>query len=126
MKHLWQPSIDNWIPESFAGNTEHTKDVHAFIPPPHLTDYVGTQQYAPGEGEEAKIDIAGFGKLTIKEIKEKITSFVKDILHLVDSDKISDIEQIEHKLFKSPELQNIVKEYIKNIKQLKADNSGLT
>ena len=48
MKNFWQPQIDTWIPESFGGNTEHVKDVHSFVPPPHLTDYVGTQQYAPG------------------------------------------------------------------------------
>jgi len=126
MANYWQPNIDRWIPESFAGNTEHVKDAMAFVPPPHLSDYVGTQSYAPGEGEEMKVDIAGNGKLSIKDIKGKITQHLKDILDLVDSDKISDIEQIEHRLFKEPDLQNTVAEYVKNIKKLKAQSSGLT
>jgi hypothetical protein len=126
MKHRWQPRIDQWIPESFAGNTERVPDTQKFVPPPHLNDYVGTQSYAPGEGEEMKVNISGFGKLSIKEIKNKIHDLLKGVLDLVDSDKVSDIEQLEHRLFKAPELQNIVKEYIANIKKLKADSSGLT
>lgn len=125
MKNFWQPDIDSWIPESFGGNTEHVKDVHSFVPPPHLTDYVGTQQYAPGEGEEMKVDIAGFGKLSIKEVKSKISELLKGILDLVDSDKISDIEQIEHRLFKEPALHNIIKEYLDLVKKLKASSSSM-
>ena len=126
MKNFWQPDIDQWIPESFAGNTEHIKDVHSFVPPPHLTDYVGTQQYAPGEGEEMKINVSGHGKLSIKEIKDKITSLLKNALDLIDSEKIADIEQIEHIIYNEPALHNIIKEYINGIKKLKAANSGLT
>jgi hypothetical protein len=125
MRNFWQPNIDNWIPESFGGNTEHVKDVHSFVPPPHLTDYVGTQQYAPGEGEEMKINIAGQGKMAIKEIKGKIVEMLKQILDLADSDKISDIEQLEHRLFKEPALHNIVKEYLSGIKEYKASSTGL-
>jgi len=126
MKNFWQPDIDKWIPESFAGNTEHNKDVYSFVPPPHLTDYVGTQQYASGEGEEMKINVTGHGKLSIKEIKDKIISLLKNALDLVDSEKISDIEQLEHIIYNEPALQNIIKEYIIGIKKLKAENSGLT
>lgn len=126
MTNYWQPDIDKWIPESFAGNTEHVKSAMAYVPPPHLSDYVGNQSYAPGEGEEIKVNIAGKGKLSIKDIKGKISQHLKDILDLVDSDKISDIEQIEHRLFKEPDLHNTVTEYVKSIKELKAQNSGLT
>lgn len=125
MTNYWQPDIDRWIPESFAGNTEHVKNAMAYVPPPHLSDYVGTQSYAPGEGEEIKVNIAGNGKLSLKDIRNKISTHLKDIMDLVDSDKISDIEQIEHRLFREPDLQNIVKEYINNIKQLKAQNSSI-
>jgi hypothetical protein len=62
--------------------------------------------------------------MTVKQAKEKILDILKDITIAAESDNISSIEQLEHKLFSSPELNNLVKEYAKNIKLLKAKVSN--
>lgn len=122
MKFGWQPPIDQWIPESYAGNTERMQQPYDYAPP--ISDYVGTTSYAPGEGEEMKMNITGFGHMTAKQAKEKILDILKDITIAAESDNISSIEQLEHKLFSSPELNNLVKEYVKNIKLLRAKASN--
>jgi len=122
VKFGWQPPIDRWIPESYAGNTERMSQSYDYAP--SIDDYAGTQAYAPGESEEMKMNIAGFGHMTVKQAKEKILDILKDITIAAESDNISSIEQLEHKLFSSPELNNLVKEYAKHIKLLKAKISN--
>lgn len=129
MSFGWHPEIDNWIPntqwlpESYSGNTETTREPHMNVPPAHLTDMVGTQSYAPGEGEEMKIRVTGFGDLTVKEIKEKLVEVLDDLASAAKSDDLPDVEKIEHNLYGTPELQNLVKEYCKHIKMLKSRES---
>lgn len=118
MKNRWQPPIDEWIPENFSGNTERLTQPYQYSPP--INDYVGATSYAPNEGEEMKISVSGFGDLSMKEAKDKILEILKDITAAAESDSISNIEKLEHKLFSSPELNNLVKEYTKHIKLLKS------
>ena len=118
MKYRWQPPIDQWIPENYAGNTERMTQPYQYSPP--VSDYVGATSYAPNEGEEMKISISGFGDMTIKQAKDKLLEILKDITAAAESDEIFNIEKLEHKLFSSPELSNLVKEYVKNIKLLKS------
>ena len=118
MKNRWQPPIDQWIPENYAGNTERMTQPYQYSPP--VSDYVGTTSYAPNEGEEMKISISGFGDMTIKQAKSKIVEILKDITSAAESDEISNVEKLEHKLFSSPELSNLIKEYVKHIKLLKS------
>jgi len=117
VRHYWQPKIDSYIPESFAGNTERVSQPYEYTPP--ISDYVGNQNYAT-EGEEIKVDITGFGKLTVGEIRKKITDILNDLILAADSDNINDAEKLEHKLFAAPELNNLIKQYVKHIKLLKA------
>lgn len=116
MKYWWHPKIDNYIPESYAGNTERLVQPHQYTPP--ISDYAGDQKY--GEGEEIRVDIAGFGKMTVKDIRKKITEILNDLILAAESDNIKDAEKLEHKLFSSPELNNLIKQYVNHIKLLKA------
>jgi len=117
VSNYWQPKIDQYIPESFAGNTERVSQPYEYSPP--ISDYVGDQKYA-GEGEEIKVDITGFGKLTISEIRKKITEILNDLILAAESDNIKDAEKLEYKLCSAPELTNLIKQYVKHIKLLKA------
>ncbi|NBO98993.1 MAG: hypothetical protein EBU90_02525 [Proteobacteria bacterium] len=118
MKFGWHPKIDKWIPESYDGNTERITQPYEYSPP--ISDYAGSQSYAPNEGEEMKIKITGFGDMTIKQIKEKIVEILNDLVTAAESDEVADVQKIEHNLFGAPELQNLVKEYSKHIKLLKS------
>lgn len=114
MKYRWQPPIDEWIPENYSGNTERMTQSNQYAPA--ITDYAA----APSEGEEMKMTIAGFGDLTLAQAKDKILEILKDITLAAESQDISSIEKLEHKLFASPELNNLVKEYVKHVKLLKS------
>ena len=113
----WEPPIDKFLPENYAGNTERLSQPYEYTPP--ISDYVGDQKYA-GEGEEIKVDITGFGKLSVSEIRKKITEIFNDLILAAECDNIKDAEKLEHKLFSSPELNNLIKQYVKHIKLLKA------
>lgn len=122
MSNYWQPNIDKWIPESFAGNTERVQEPHQYTPP--ISDYAGTPNSAyASESEEMKIRVDGFGDLTIKEIRGKIVEILEDIINAVENEDNTEADALEHKLFKSPELENLVKQYVKHAKLLRASKT---
>lgn len=101
MKNFWQPEIDGWVFENI--NINNTTS--------HTTSY----SYAPNEGEE-DIHITGVGKLKPKELKEKIKEKLQGLVDLIHSDNISDIERVYHSIESSPELSNLLKQYIDGVK----------
>lgn len=108
MKNFWQPGIDNWIPENV--NINNT----AAFP----TSY----QYAPNEGEEEKkfkVQVSGHGKLSVDQIKEKISNYLKECDRLLGSDSIKDVEKLQH-FVANPEITNLIQQYVNHIKQLKS------
>lgn len=109
MKNFWQPDIDNWIPESI--NINNT----AAFP----TSY----QYAPNEGEEEKkfkVHVDGQGKMSIEQIKEKISNYLKECDRLLGSDTIKDMERLQHHV-NNPEITNLIQQLVSHIKQLKSE-----
>lgn len=120
MSFYWQPKIDQWIPESYAGNTEHNREPHLNVPPPHLTDMVSQSNYAAGESEEMKVKVTGFGDMSIKELQSKIVEILDDIISIAKKDSEADAGALEQKLYNSPELENLVKQYAKHRKLLAA------
>lgn len=118
MSFFWKPKIDEWIPESYAGSTQEVSEPHLNVPPPHLTDYVGTQNYS-SESEEMKVSVAGYGKLTMKELKDKIVEILDDIASSLKNEQDPNVDTLEHKLFRSPDLENLVKQYAKHVKMLR-------
>ena len=108
MKYYWQPDIDKYIPE--AVNINNT------------TSFPISYAYAPSEGEEHTTHITGLGKVSLKELRDKITEKLSDLLELSKSDLAADADRLHHHLVTQPDLQNLVKQYSDIIKQTKASN----
>ena len=115
MSFFWQPPIDNYIPESYAGNTEHQPQSWQYSPA--ISDYAGVPSFST-EDEELKINIAGLGRLSVKDVQNKIVEILNDLVRAAKSENFQDIEKLEHKLC-TPELSNMVQEYSKHVKLLK-------
>ena len=108
----WAPKIDRWIPESVnINNTTSQPASYEFAP--KITDI----QTGKEEMEEQKYNITGHGKLTLKQIKEKIIQILEGMLEDAKSDELSQIERLHHGVCTSPELNNFVKQYSEHIKE---------
>lgn len=112
MANFWQPKIDNWLTENINVN--------------NTTSFPISYQYAPNEGEEDKhkVHVAGFGPLSLKEMRNKISEMLEE---LVGASKIEDhrsMEKVHHILYKTPELNNLIAKYIDVVKNLGAHNDG--
>jgi len=118
--YYWQPPIDKYIPESYAGNTERQPQSWQYSPA--ITDYAGVPGFST-EDEELRIDITGLGRLSLNEVKSKIVEMLNDLVTAAKSDNVSDVEKLEYKIYGAPELANIIREYTKHIKLLKTKNS---
>lgn len=106
MNYYWQPNIDKWIPES--ANIDNT------------TSSTISYAYAPNEGEEGKTHVTGIGKITTKEMQNKIVEKISDLLALAKSENLADIDRLYHELINNPNLHTLVKQYRDTTKQAKA------
>lgn len=111
MANYWQPKIDKWLENINVNNT-----------PSFPISY----QYSPAEGEEKnKFFITGHGKMSLKEIKNKINDIITDIAALTSSDDLESVEKIYHTLFVTSDLNNLLEQYIKTTRELRANKPGI-
>ena len=118
MKPLWKPAIDHWIPESQDISNMTSRGISYQYMPPVTDMYAGNE----GEESEIKVNVPGHGKLTLDEIKKKISNYFKDCDSLLSSDSIKDIEKLGH-LMSNPEIPNLVKTVSNHLKVLKSQAS---
>jgi len=110
MSNYWQPKIDRWLENVNINNT-----------PSFPLSY----QYAPAEGEEKnKAFVSGHGTLSLKEIKNRINDILNDVAHLTSSDDLESVEKINYTLFSSPDLSNLIKQYIDALRKSRASRAG--
>ena len=118
MKPLWQPAIDNWIPESQDVSNMTSRGISYQYMPPVTDMYAGSE----GEEEKFKVHIPGVGKIKIDDLKQKIVDHFKRCEELVASDTIKDMEALEHSL-NDPKLTSMIKLLTNHIKSLKSQVS---
>jgi hypothetical protein len=110
MANYWQPKIDKWLETVNINNT-----------PGFPTSY----QYAPAEGEEqGKVFVTGHGKLTLRVLKNKINDIINDVAALASSEDLESVEKLHHSLFSSSDLENLLKQYIEAIRNIRASKAG--
>jgi len=115
MKPLWRPAIDQWIPESQDISNMTSRGIsYQYMPP--VTD-----MYAGNEGEEGqvKVNVPGHGKMSLDEIRKKISDYFKDCDSLLSSDNLRDMEKLEY-LMSNPEIPNLIKTVSSHLKTLKS------
>jgi len=110
MANFWQPKIDRWLENVNINNT---------------SSFPTSYHYAPNEGEEkGKVYVSGHGKLTLQQLKDKISEMINDAASLIKSDNFTDIERLEQIICSSPDLNNLIKQYIEALRKIRSSAMG--